>query len=148
MSMTSEMEGILAAVADEFAQAEVYNDWRPPDGEYTVVVVSYSDGVSTRGNNKYAWWALGGRLLCPGTELDEKEFTIGPFRSTGVGFLKAAMSVLAGEKTKDINQAEPILSAAVGKVVNVRVRTTENDRGTFTNTSITAVVEDAPTETK
>jgi len=142
--MTSEMEGILAAVSDEFANAEVFNDWRPPDGEYTAVVVGYSDGISTRGGNKYAWWALNGRLLCPGTELDEREFTIGPFRSTGLGFLKAAMSVLAGEKVNDVTQAEPILSAAVGKVINVRVRTTENDRGTFTNTNILAVVEDVP----
>lgn len=147
MSMTSEMESILEQVASEFESAEVFNDWNPPDGEYTTVLTAYSDGVTTRGSNKYAWWALTGRLLCPGNpELDQREFTIGPFRSTGVGFLKAAMAVLAGEKVNDVKQAEPILSGAVGKVVNVRVRTTENDRGTFTNTTIREVVPDETPE--
>jgi len=143
--MTSEMGNILEQVADEFANAEVFNEWKPPDGEYTTLIVAYSDGVSTRGSNKYAWWTLTGRLLCPSDpELDQKEYTIGPYRSSAVGFLKGAMSVLAGEKVNDVKRAEPLLSAAVGKIVNVRVRTTENERGTYTNTTITAVVEDVP----
>ncbi len=146
MTLGTDMQNILAQVAEEFANAEVYNQWMPPDGTYTALITAYNDGVSTKGNNPVAWWKLDGRLLVPGDEeLDEKEFTLGFYRSSAVGFLKQAMAVLDGQKVDDIRRAEPILSAAVGYVVTIKKSTTVRSEakggGEFPNVTILEVIQ-------
>jgi hypothetical protein len=139
--MSADMERIVAAKAEEFAAAEIFNEWMPPDGDYTVLLTEYADGVSKKGSNEYAWWRLTARIQSSDPELDQKDFTIGPFRSSAVGFLKSAMSVLKGEKIDDLRQAEPVLSGAVGWVATVRVTTTTRDKTEYTNSRIMEVVD-------
>ena len=146
MTMSSDMQKILADVAEEFAQTEVFNQWMPPDGNYTALITAYGDGVSAKGGNKVAWWKLDARLLVPGDEeLDEKDFTLGFYRSSAIGFLKQAMAVLAGRKVDDISQAEPVLSASVGMVVNISktttIRSDAKGGGEFPNVKILEVVQ-------
>ena len=148
MSMSTDMQEVLAEIAEEFAQAEVFNQWMPPDGTYTALITAYNDGVSTKGNNRYAWWKLDGRLLVEGDqELDGKDFTAGFYRSTAVGFLKQAMSVFAGRKIDDIRQVQPILSGAVDCVVTLKKTTTVRSEakggGEFPNVTILEVIQQA-----
>jgi len=156
MSISADMEKVLGEVAEEFANTEVFNQWMPPDGDYTCLITNYQDGVSKKGGREYAWWRLDGRLQVPGNEdLDQKEFTLGFYKSYVLGFLKGAMSVLAGRKIDDVRQAESILSGAVGWVVNVRKTTTVRSEakggGEFPNVAILEVVqktEESPVEQK
>lgn len=147
--LSSEMASVLEQVAKEFETAEVFNNWMPPDGVYTALVSGYHDGVSVKGTAKTAWWKLDGRLIHPSdTELDGKEFTLGLFRSSQVGFLKGVMAILAGRKVDDIRQASSILSGACGWVVTVKVTTRPSgkvgDDREFTNATITGVVQRNP----
>ncbi len=146
MTIGTDMQNILAEVAEEFAQTEVFNQWMPPDGTYTALITAYADGTTTKGNTRYAWWRLDGRLLVPGDEaLDEKDFTLGFYRSTAMGFLKQAMAVLAGRKIDDVRQAEPILSGSVGSVVTLSKTTTIRSEvkggGEFPNVKILEIVQ-------
>lgn len=127
MSMSAEMEEVLTSIAEDFASAEVFNQWAPPDGDYTILLYGYGDGVSARGGNKTGWWRLDGRLLLTeGNPLNGKEFSI-VYRSTVPGILKTAMAALAGRKINDVRQAEPILGGAVGWIVNIRKSTNTKD---------------------
>ena len=143
--MSTDMQDVLAEIAEEFAQAEVFNQWMPPDGTYTALITGYNDGVSTKGSSRYAWWKLDGRLLVEGDpELDGKDFTLGFFRSTALGFLKQAMSVFAGRKIDDVRQAQPILSGAVDCLVTLKKTTTIRSEakggGEFPNVTILEVI--------
>lgn len=140
--LSAEMGNILEEIAEEFSQAEVFNEWMPPDGDYTVLITGYADGVSVKGNKKYAWWRQDGRLLVPGDpSLDEKDFTLGFYRSTAIGFLKQAMAVIAGRKIDDVRQAQPLLAGAVGWIINIRKSTTSKDGVEYPRVKILNVVQ-------
>jgi hypothetical protein len=137
-NLSSEMQEVLAQVAKEFETAEVFSQWTPPDGTYTVLISGYNDGVSTKGNAKTAWWKLDNRIIDQtGGDLNEKEFSVF-FRSSAVGFLKGAMATLAGRKIDDVRQAATVLGGAKGYVVTIRVKT--NDKG-FANYTYLDVVQ-------
>ena len=72
--MSTDMQNILSEVAEEFSTAEIFNQWMPPDGTYTALVIGYADGVSQKGSSRTAWWRLDGRLIVPGdADLNDKE---------------------------------------------------------------------------
>ena len=144
-NLSSEMQEVMNQVAQEFASAEVYSQYTPPEGNYTALITGYNDGVSTKGNAKVAWWKLDNRIIDPtGSDLDGKEFSVF-FRSNAVGFLKGAMATFAGRKIDDIRQAPDILSGMVGKIVTIRVKLSKDGFTNYTYLEIVPTNETSPT---
>lgn len=132
--LSTEMQSILAELSNDFANAEVFNQWQPDDGNYTVLLCGYKDGVSTKGTTKTAWWKVDNRIIDPAhPDIDNKEFSVF-FRSSAIGFLKGAVSCIAGRKVDDIRQAANILAEAAtkGYVCTIRVSTTEKGFKNYT----------------
>jgi hypothetical protein len=136
-------EQILAAQNSEFAQAEVYSTWMPPDGEYVVQVKKVTKGSSTEDAGPMPWWKMTGKIL---VEQDPKlkgaEFTIGFFNRKKYGMMKGAAQVISGKQVMDnLKEASDVILASEGKVLKVKVETRDTKRGKFTGCDIIQVIQ-------
>lgn len=147
MDLTVDMENIIGNVSEDYANAQVYNSWMPPDGDYTVLLTGLDAGTVTSGDT-YMWWRLDGRILSEGSELDQEEFTVGFFTTKAPGILKGAVAVLSGRKNTSLKEATPILEAAkdAGTIVevNVSTRKSKKDGQVYTNARINRLVASTP----
>ncbi len=116
--------------------ARAYEDWDPPDGKHTALILDYKEGIGKKG----AWWALVCKCLDPEPELTDKVFRIW-YREAVLGILKSAVSTLAGHKVEPIKEAILTLMESVGKTINIQTKT--NEKG-YTNHRILGVVTKAP----
>jgi hypothetical protein len=141
--MQDEFADILNQTAQEYAQAEVFDSWMPPDGDYTAFIKEYKDGVKQEQNGKYGWMRLTGQLLeDTNAELNNREFSLAFCTTKAPGVLKGLCKQLTGGQIiNDINQARQVLKDAVGKVVVISVRTKTNPKTNkeFTNCDILRV---------
>jgi len=145
-------EQALARFNDEFRDAEEFgNDWMPDDGWYVVILTGLKKGVSARKDTgePLLWWRLVGQIDDEANEkIHGKEFIVGMYSSSLFGLLKSQARVLNhGLAVKSQQEADVVLSDAVGKVIKVEIVTTtskKNDRE-YTNCYIREVinVEDA-----
>lgn len=135
--MNNDFNALLQQTAEEFANAEVFNDWLPDDGDYNALIADYKEGVKETDTSKMWWMRLTGRLLAEGNpDLDQREFTLGYFSGKAPGILKGAVSVLNGAPVKNIADARAILLASIGAVVELTVSTGKQYR----NVRITKLV--------
>lgn len=144
--MDLNFEQLLASHNQEFKEAEVYNNWMPPDGEYIASVVKLTTGSSTKDGVDLVWWRLTGRIEDVQDEkLNGKEFSIGYYTSKAFGILKGAVKTLAGQIIHDLAEAHIILEASIGKVLRVKVDTRPgkgaNAGKEFTNCYIQEVID-------
>jgi len=147
--MDLNFEQMLAEHNQEFKEAEIFNDWMPPDGDYIVSLIKLNHGTSTKNNAGLVWWNLRGRIEDVQDEkLNGEEFTVGYYTSKAFGIMKGAVKVLAGKEISDLAEAHTILEASLGKVATVRVRTSRSrkDGKDYTNCFILNVI-DTETET-
>ena len=149
--MDLNFEQLLAAHNEEFKEAEVYNNWMPPDGEYIASLIKLTSDSTTKDGKDLIWWRLTGRIEHPGDEqLNGKEFSVGYYTSKAFGILKGAVKVLAGDVIHDLAEAHIVLEASIGKVIRVKVDTRPgkgaNAGKEFTNCYIQEVI-DASAET-
>ncbi len=140
--MTEMMQRIIEQGQDDFAAQEVYSDWMPDDGPYTVLVSSYNSGEKEKNGEESAWWRLGLQILSPGTDLDKKDFGV-MFGSKAAGFLKSAAATINGAKEDSYRKCIGIIAGSVGYLLNVNVKT--NNKG-YKNVTISEVVDDGTTE--
>lgn len=140
----SEFEQILGEVSKEYAEAEVYDNWMPPDADYTVALGDFKEGVSDKEGGKSVWMRLKGKILdSSNPELDQKEFTAGYYTSKAIFSLKNDVAVLAGAKIDDIQLSRQVIKDAQGWIVTVRVATRESKKTgrEYTSSSIINVID-------
>lgn len=122
--MDLNFEQLLAEHNQNFAEAEVFDNWMPPDGEYVVSLVKLATGSTKKEGGDFVWWRLTGRIEDVQDEkLNGREFSAGYFTSKAFGILKGAVKTLAGKLVHDLGEAHLILEAAIGKVVRVKIDT-------------------------
>ena len=141
--MDLNFEQLLAQHNQEFKDAEVFNDWMPPDGEYIVSLVKLTSGASSKDGKDLIWWNLKGRIEDVQDEkLNGEEFTVGYYTSKVFGILKGAIKVLAGREISDLAEAHTILEASIGLVIRAKVRTSRSrkDGKDYTNCYILEVI--------
>ena len=141
--MNAVFDAILGEAAEEFTQAEVYSNWMPPDGDYTVLLTEAKNGVKVDENNRFAWVRLTGRILDDhNPELNEKEFSVGYFTTKVPGIMKGAVSILAGKVITNLKEAITILTRSNGTVVvvNVFTKPSKKNNQEYTNCNIQRVV--------
>lgn len=138
-------EQMLARYNQDYREAEAFGaDWMPPDNDYTIVVTKVKKGVTVKNDQQVGWWKLTGKIdEIANPKLHGKEFPIGFYRTTGMGFLKSAAKALNdGESVNSLTEADKIFSTAEGLVLQVRVTTTTKDDGrVFTNSYIQEVIQ-------
>ena len=136
-------EKLLADHNQEFQEAEVFNNWMPPDGEYIVSLVKLTTGTSKKDGADLMWWNLKGRIEDVQDEnLNGQEFTVGYFTSKVFGILKGAVRVLAGQDVNDLAEANTVLEASIGSVIRAEVRTSRSQKNgqDYTNCYIKEVL--------
>ena len=135
-------ESILAQQNKEFAEAEVFSTWMPPDGEYVVQVKNATSGSTPSDSGPMPWWKMIGTILA---ETDPKlkgaEFTIGYFSRKAFGIMKGAAQVIGGKQViASLKEASDIILGAKGMVLKVKVETRDTKRGKFTGCNILQVI--------
>ena len=142
--MDLNFEQLLAQHNQDFKEAEVYNNWMPPDGDYIVSLVKLDKGSSTKDGVSLAWWRLTGRIEDVQDEkLNGKEFPVGYYTSKAYGILKGVARTLSDDPLlDDLAEAHGVLEAAIGGVVRVKVKTSfsEKYKKDFTNCYIQEVI--------
>ncbi len=141
--MDIEFEKALQLHNQEFKEAEVFDNWMPPDGEYMVSLVKLTTGTAKKDGTDIMWWNLRGRIEDVADEqLHGSEFTVGYYSSKVFGILKGAAKTLAGRDIDDLAEANAVLEASLGGVVRVEVRTTRSrkDGRDYTNCYIKEVI--------
>ena len=144
--MDLNFEQMLAQHNQEFKEAEVFDNWMPPDGDYIVSLVKLSHGSSTKDGKDLVWWRLTGRIEDVQDEkLNGKEFSVGYYTSKAFGILKGAVKTLAGDLINDLGEAHAILEASLGQIIRAKVETRPgkgaNVGKDFTNCYIQEVIE-------
>uniref|UniRef100_A0A6M3J542 Uncharacterized protein n=1 Tax=viral metagenome TaxID=1070528 RepID=A0A6M3J542_9ZZZZ len=127
-------EQALAACNEEFRQAEEFgDDWYPDDGTYVTVVTDVKKGVkvsdATGSGEPTLWWRLKLRIDDTMNErVHGKEFPM-PLSSRFWGKVKNISRALnRGQVAISAKEADAILEAARGKVLEVNVYTTTSDK--------------------
>ena len=145
-------EQLLAEHQQDFKDAEVYNNWMPPDGEYIASLVKFDAGEKKKDGVKTAWYKLTGCIevekTCPqdvqqNDKLAGKEFLINFYRSSAYGILKGDARMLSGNPLlDDLKEAYEVLEASIGLVVRVKIVTSFSDKykKDFTNCYIQEVI--------
>ena len=147
--MDLNFEQMLAQHNQEFKEAEVYDNWMPPDGEYIVSLTKLAEGTSTKDGKDLLWWRLTGRIEDVQDEkLNGKEFSVGYYTSKAFGILKGAVKTLAGDLINDLGEAHAILEASLGTIIKAKVATNPgkgaNAGREFTNCYIQEILETQP----
>jgi hypothetical protein len=130
--------------------AEEFNDWMPPDGEYLVTIVKSSKGISTKlADNPVPWWKLTGRIEAGEdvTEVLGREFSVGFYSAANPGILKSTLN--GGDAVPSLADAGALVEAAEGALLRVEVKTStsKKDQKEYTNCYIKEVVpDDSPVE--
>jgi len=148
MELSAEFKKLVEEqAAKPYEEAEVFNNWMPPDGTYTVVLTDCQNGMSeTEAGERYGWVRLTGVIQAEtDPELDQKEFTVGFYRTDRAHFkMKNDVAVLAGRKVDSFLASLNILEQAAREnwIVTVEVSrgTSRNTGRTFTNTRIVEVL--------
>lgn len=141
--MDLNFEQMLAQHNQEFKEAEVFNNWMPPDGEYVVSLVKLDQGTSTKDGKDTIWWKLIGRIEDVQDEkLNGQEFSVGFYTSKAFGILKGAVKTLAGDLINDLEEAHKVLEGSIGKIIRAKVSTkTAKNGNDYTNCFIQEVIE-------
>lgn len=134
-TVTENLEGYVSRIAQEFADAETFDDWTPPDGPHSALIIGFKDGSGKSGT----WMQLRCQCLDPNPDLTDKEFSIWFRESAPAGILKSAANAISGRKIEDSREAVEIIGKSVGLTVNLKVTT--NEKG-FKNIRIIDVVPD------
>ena len=89
-----DFRNILAQSAEAFNDLELFDDWVPPDGDYTVVGQVVRSGTSSNeeAKTKYAWWNPPAQIIDDG-EFHERTFSMG-YASTNTGWSFARVCFL------------------------------------------------------
>lgn len=147
LDMTAAFRQVLDATQDEFAKVELYNKWQPPDGQYSVLLTGFANGVSEKG---VAWGKMSGSLQAPGNAaLDQKEFSPGYYSTEYPISLKQDASALAGRKVDSNVEAFEILAKAADDNVMVlfSVQRGTNKKGKgYVGTQIDEIVPESAGE--
>lgn len=143
--MDLDFEKLLAVHNADFAEAVVFDNWMPPDGEYIVSLTKLTAGSTSKNSVDLLWWRLTGRIEdVQDEQLNGKEFSAGYFTSKAFGILKGAVKTLVGQIIHDLGEAHVILEASIGKVVRVKIDTRPgkgaNAGRDFTNCYIQEVI--------
>lgn len=144
--MDLNFEQLLATHNQDFADAEIFDNWMPPDGEYVVSLLKLSSDSSIKDGVDFMWWRLTGRIEDVQDELlNGKEFSAGYFTSKAYGILKRAVKILNGEIIQNLTEAHLALEAAIGTVIRVKIETRPgkgaNAGRDFTNCYIQEVLD-------
>ena len=121
-----DFEKMLAACNEDYKSAEEFgSDWMPDDGEYISTVVKQAKGVTTKGDQSFMWWKITGRIEdTANPTIDGKEFPIGFFRSTSMGFVKTGAKALnRGEPVNTLPEADAVFEGSLGLVLRVKIVT-------------------------
>ncbi len=142
VQLTEAMEGCAARIAQEYADAEIFNNWNPPDGKHIVLIVDCKDDISKK-NNK-AWCRLVCRMLDPDPELRGKEFKIWYNEAKPKFVIENAMVKLAGRKSSDFHELLKVLRTTVGWTIKILVKTNKKGDKSYKNYLILGIVSKAP----
>lgn len=141
--MDVNFEQLLAQHNQDFKDAEVFNNWMPPDGEYIVSLTKLDKGSSTKDGKTTLWWKLTGRIEDVQDEkLNGEEFQVGYYSSKAFGVMKGAVKTLAGQLVDDLDSAHQVLESSLGKIIKAKVttKTSKKDGNDYTNCYIQEVI--------
>lgn len=124
MSDNATMDQLLAEHNEAFMEAEVFDDWMPPEAEYIVAVTDSKRDMKddTNSGKKLAWFRLKGQIADENDPtVHGRSFTVGYWTSKAYGIFKGAMQTLKGEPIEGIQEAVEVFDNAVGLILRVKV---------------------------
>jgi len=133
---------LLGENAAAFAEAEAFDDWMPPEGEYTTLIKKVKRGSYTKDGIEIPFWRISGQIHDPSLpEMDQKEYSVGFFTPASFRGLKTAINALTGTQINDLAAADAALDTIEGLLVKAGVK--KNIKSGYFNVNILSVI---PTE--
>ena len=145
-----DFEKLLAEHGGAYAEAEAFDDWMPPEGEYNTLVKKPKRGAYTKDGIQVPYWRLTGQIQDPALpEFDQKEYSLGYFTPASFRGLKTMINALTKMQINSLAAANEALDTVEGLLVKVRVVSTysEKHKRDFVNVHILSIIPtDAPDE--
>ena len=143
MPADSNFEALLASHNQEYANAEVFSQWMPPEGEHIISVEKLDRDVTPQEDGSdMLWWSLRCRIEGEGA-LVGRRFSI--FSSSkAYGIFKGIVEALnGGEPVDGIAAANVVMEDAVGKVLRIESTETYSKKAkrNFTNIAILEILK-------
>ena len=137
-------EAAMALYNKEFDEAEPFDNWYPPDYDYTCMVSKVKRGVTEKDNAPFLWWKIMAKIIFPGNEeLDGQEFQLAFFSNKSYGQMKTVCNTIS-QNTAKRSQGEynSEMDGYIGTCLNVKVHREVSSKSgkPFVATDITEVI--------
>ncbi len=136
-------EKLLGEYSAAFAEAETFDDWMPPEGEYITLVGKVKRGTYTKDSIEVPFWRIGGQIQDPAMpEIDQKEYSLGYFTPSSFRGMKTFVNAVTGEQINSLAEADKALDATEGLMIKTHVIETysEKHKRNFVNVKVLDVL--------
>ena len=120
----------LAHYNKEFDEAEPFDNWYPPDNDYTVMVSKIKRGVKEKDGAPFVWWTIMVTALAPDhKEVDGRDFRLAFLSSKMFGLMKTTCNQISQNTAKrDIDAYDAEMDGYIGTCMTVRVHREQNEK--------------------
>jgi len=127
----------LATYQEEFDQAEVFDNWYPPDNNYTVSITGIKKGVTEKDGEPFVWWKIMAVAHADDPEVNNRDFQMAFFSRRTFGMMKGFVhQITQNTEKRSIAEYDRDLEKSVGTICEVRVH---REKSTKTGKMFTAV---------
>jgi hypothetical protein len=138
-------EAALDIYNKEFDDAEPFDNWYPPDNDYTVMVSKIKRGRTEKDGSPFVWWKIMVTILAEDhPDVDQKSFQLAFFSNKTFSNMKTVCNQLSQNTAKrQIKEYNKEIDGYVGICANVRVHREQNPKSgkTYTAVDITQIHE-------
>lgn len=141
--MDQHFKDILAGWQEDYDQAQILDNWQPPDGDYTAQLFEFNQSTKTTDEGEYEQMITRARILAEGQDdIHGREFRLGYYTRRNLGQLKTHAAAIAGRPLPNPVAAAEVLEKACSEqlVITIHVgRSKGKNNRIFVNYDITGV---------
>ena len=122
-------EKLLGEHSAAFSEAEAFDDWMPPEGEYITLVGKVKRGSYTKESIEVPFWRICGQIQDPAMpEIDQKEYSLGYFTPSSFRGMKTFINAVTGEQINGLAEADKALDSIEGLMIKTHVVETYSEK--------------------
>jgi hypothetical protein len=138
-------DAALVVYNKECYDAEPFDNWAPPDNDYTAMVTAIKRGVKTDNGKPFVWWKIMVTASAPDhPDIDGKEFQLAFLSNKAFGQMKTVCNQLSQNTAKrNAQEYDAEMDEYIGTCINVRVHREKSEKTgkTYVNCDITEILE-------
>jgi len=139
----------LAHYNKEFDEAEPFDNYYPPDNDYTVMVAKVKRGVSQKDDKPFMWWKIMVTAIAQDhPEVDGQDFQLAFMSSKMFGGAKTTCNKISQNTAKrSIDDYDAEMDSYIGTFLTVRVHREVNQKSGKTYVAVDIIDVIPPQET-